>query len=62
VRKREQQFRERYAVERERLHALIQTHFPKAESAAGSLVAFDVFFLPFQSVQAFRDAFNKAVE
>jgi hypothetical protein len=61
VREREKEFRVRYAAERDRLHNLIRIHFPKAKEAAGTLIAFDVFFLPFQSVQQFRDAFNNAV-
>lgn len=61
VRERVREFRERYQAQKPRLRHLIEKHFPRAVDAAGPLVAFDVFFLPFESVQKFRSAFNEAV-
>jgi hypothetical protein len=54
----EQQFRNRYMQDRDRLHELLVRHFGKLDLP---LIAFEIFFLPFRSVQEFRDAFDKAV-
>jgi len=54
----EEEFKERYANDHDRLHELIVRHFGKLNLP---LVAFEIFILPFRNVQEFRDAFDAAV-
>jgi hypothetical protein len=53
-----QEFRTRYTRDFPRLHRLVQLRFEKLKFRR---LLFQVFFLPFDSVQAFRDAFNEAL-
>ena len=59
---REAEFRSAYTADRPKLLQLLEKHFHQAADAAGSLVAFEVFFLPFESVQDFRTKFNMLVD
>jgi hypothetical protein len=52
------EFRRRYSADRARLHELVETHFAAFNRKT---LAFEIFFLPFEKVQDFRDAFYKAV-
>jgi hypothetical protein len=51
-------FQKRYAAEAPRLHKLLQARF---DSFARKHLHFEIFFLPFPSVQELRTAFNKAL-
>lgn len=53
-----EEFRQRYKEDSERLHKLLQERFNKFEKKH---LRFEAFFLPFPTVQEFRDAFNKAL-
>lgn len=55
----EAEYRKQYLADAPRLHTLLQHRFNKCQQTA---YRFEVFFLPFTSVQAFRDAFAKAME
>lgn len=55
----EAQYRAQYLADAPRLHRLLQTRFDHCQRKQ---FGFEVFFLPFASVQAFRDAFNAAME
>lgn len=52
------EFRARYEADLARLRDLIQNRFDRLTL---KYLRFEVFFLPFQSVQDFRDAFNEAL-
>ncbi|MBI5433283.1 MAG: DUF1837 domain-containing protein [Planctomycetes bacterium] len=52
------EYRRQYLEQSPKLHARLQKHF---ESCSWKQVRFEVFFIPFESVQAFRDAFAKAM-
>ena len=52
-------FRQRYAADAKRIHHLIQSRF---DGFSKKELEFEVFFLPFESVQELRDAFNKALD
>lgn len=69
----ESEYQQKYLAEAPRLHELLQARFAKCHKAENPCTGtfckcqwkqyrFEVFFLPFASVQAFRDAFNKAME
>ncbi len=55
----EAEYQQKYLAEAPRLHQLLQTRF---DTCQRKHLGFEVFFLPFTSVQAFRDAFNAAME
>ncbi|QYK49270.1 MAG: DUF1837 domain-containing protein [Phycisphaeraceae bacterium] len=55
----EAQYRQQYLADAKRLHRLLQTRFDKCQRKH---FGFEVFFLPFTSVQGFRDAFIAAME
>lgn len=55
----EADYRRQYLAEAPRLCQLLQTRF---DGCQRKHLRFEVFFLPFKSVQAFRDAFNAAME
>jgi Cap4 SAVED domain len=52
------EFRKRYDADRERLHELVEKHFAGFKRKT---LEFEIFFLPFASVQEFRDAFYQAI-
>ena len=52
------EFRRRYEADRDRLHALVEKHFANFDRKT---LQFEIFFLPFTSVQEFRNAFYDAV-
>jgi len=52
-------FRQRYKDDGERIHKLLQERFKFFNKKH---LRFEVFFLPFPTVQEFRDAFNKALD
>jgi hypothetical protein len=54
-------FRREYAADSARLHKLLQKRFDDFKHTHLRL-RFEVFFLPFPSVQEFRTAFNEALE
>lgn len=54
----EAQYQLKYLAEAPRLHSLLQTRFDNCQRKQ---FGFEVFFLPFTSVQAFRDAFHTAM-
>jgi hypothetical protein len=54
-----EEFRTRYLADAPRLHQLLQTRF---NAWSKKDLRFEVFFLPFPTVQAFRDAFNKELK
>jgi len=58
VRELTSEFRRRYQADQERLLELVGKHFAAFDRQT---LAFEIFFLPFASVQAFRDAFYEAV-
>jgi hypothetical protein len=51
-------FRQSYFTDRTRLHKLVERHF---SGFPQKTLSFEIFFLPFASVQEFRDAFDAAV-
>jgi hypothetical protein len=51
-------FRRRYVADSKRIHELIQTRF---DQFSRKELEFEVFFVPFESVQDLRDAFNDAL-
>lgn len=53
------EFKSRYLADSTRLHTLLQNRF---DSFTHKHLFFDVFFLPFPSVQDFRNAFNNALK
>jgi hypothetical protein len=53
-----EEFKNQYLADSTRLHTLLQKRF---DSFKHKHLLFDVFFLPFPSVQDFRDAFNSAL-
>ncbi len=55
----EAEYRRQYLEDAPRLHRLLQVRFDDCERRQ---YGFEVFFLPFTSVQAFRDAFSRAME
>ncbi len=55
----EAEYQRQYLAEAQRLHDLLKTRFDNCQRKH---FGFEVFFLPFTSVQAFRDAFNAAME
>ncbi len=55
----EAEYQRQYLADAPRLHSLLQTRFNNCQR---NQYRFEVFFLPFTSVQAFRDAFNHAME
>jgi len=61
VRDREAQFIARYEADKNRLSTLLENKFKNLNSTVSGLVIFDVFFLPFTSVQSFRTSFNEAI-
>ena len=69
----EAEYRERYLTDAPRLHELLQTRFKQCQQDTNKCpgdscrcewkrLRFEVFFLPFASVQAFRDAFDAAIK
>ncbi|HEY5960452.1 MAG TPA: DUF1837 domain-containing protein [Polyangiaceae bacterium] len=52
------EFKTRYRRDAPRLHGLMQSRFSKFNRKT---LRFEIFFLPFSSVQGFRDAFNRAL-
>lgn len=54
-----EEFRKRYQKDAPRLHELLEDRF---KSFSRKELRFEVFFLPFKSVQDFRDAFNEALK
>lgn len=52
-------FRQRYVADARRIHDLIQTRF---DGFSKKEIEFEVFFVPFESVQDLRDAFNEALD
>lgn len=58
VRELTDEFRRRYGADRDRLHGLVEKHFAGFNRKT---LQFEIFFLPFTSVQDFRDAFYAAV-
>lgn len=52
-------FRQRYKDDSVRLHKLLQERFDKFNHKH---LRFEVFYVPFPTVQEFRDAFNKALD
>lgn len=68
----EAEYRKQYLADAPRLHSLLKTRFDTCQSDTVTCPAgacqcnwkqyrFEVFFLPLESVQAFRDAFNAAM-
>lgn len=55
----EAEYRRRYLADAPRLHGLLQRQL---DTCSRKEFGFEVFFLPFPSVQAFRDAFKTAME
>ncbi len=55
----EAEYRRQYLADAPRLHGSLQTRFDNCQRKH---LGFEVFFLPFAGVQAFRDAFNAAIE
>lgn len=55
----EAEYQRQYLADAPRLHQALQTRFNNCQRRQ---FGFEVFFLPFTSVQAFRDAFNAAME
>jgi len=55
----EAEFRQQFLAAAPALHQKLQTRFDNCQRKQ---YGFEVFFLPFTSVQAFRDAFNAAME
>lgn len=55
----EAEYQRQYLADAPRLHQLVQTRFDNCQRKQ---FGFEVFFLPFTSVQAFRDAFYAAME
>lgn len=53
------EFRKRYLADSQNLHALLQKRFNTFQKTH---LRFEVFFIPFPTVQEFRDAFNKALD
>jgi len=53
-----EEFRKRYLADSKNLHEHLQKRFNKF---AKTHLRFEVFFIPFPTVQEFRDAFNKAL-
>jgi hypothetical protein len=53
------EFRKRYLADSKNLHEHLQKRFDKFQKKH---LRFEVFFIPFPSVQEFRDAFNKALD
>lgn len=53
------EFRQKYKADSERLHKLLRDRFNTFKKKH---LRFEIFFLPFPTVQEFRDAFNKALE
>lgn len=55
----EAEYQRQYLADAPRLHKSLQTRFDNCQLKQ---FGFEVFFLPFTSVQAFRDEFNRAME
>lgn len=55
----EAEYQRQYLADAPRLHKTLQTRFDNCQRKQ---FGFEVFFLPFTSVQAFRDAFDAALE
>lgn len=55
----EAEYQRQYLADAARLHQALQTRFDNCQRKQ---FGFEVFFIPFTSVQAFRDAFNAAME
>lgn len=53
------EFRKRYLADSQNLHNLLQKRFNTLQQTD---LRFEVFFIPFPTVQEFRDAFNKALD
>lgn len=53
------EFQKRYIADSERIHKLLQDRFSTFKHKH---LRFEVFFLPFKTVQEFRDAFNEALK
>lgn len=51
-------FRQRYSADATRIHDLTQSRF---DTFARKELQFEIFFIPFESVQSLRDAFNEAL-
>lgn len=54
-----EEFRKRYLADSQRLHEHLQKRF---DAFQRKYLRFEVFFIPFPTVQEFRDAFNKALD
>lgn len=54
-----EEFKKRYLADSQRLHDHLQKRFNKFPKKH---LRFEVFFIPFPTVQEFRDAFNKALD
>ncbi|MDD2774662.1 MAG: DUF1837 domain-containing protein [Gallionella sp.] len=53
------EFREKYKIDSPRIHKSLQSKFDKFERKH---LRFEIFFLPFPTVQEFRNAFNAALD